>query len=130
MFDYKKNPEKPINVDITHRSEMLDKSMSKMYIGYRMDHERNLELIGVFNEQTVKEMSSNAYIEAIKEKYAGESMMMAMMGAAFAKKTVDELMSFKIVLIPLPMGTIFNDYKVTTIKEEEVKEEETPNELG
>lgn len=117
MFDAKKTPEKPLKVDIVHRSETLDVN-NNMYLGYRMDHERNLELIGVFNENSAKEMSSDTYINAIKAKFAEESETMVMFGAAFAKKTIDEMMSFKIILIPLPKGTIFNDYKVTKLEDE------------
>lgn len=118
MFDAKKTPEKPLKVDVVHRSETLDAN-NNMYLGYRLDHERNLELIGVFNENSAKEMSSDAYVNAIKAKFAEESETMVMFGASFAKKTVDELMSFKIILIPLPKGTIFNDYKVSRIVDEE-----------
>ena len=117
MFDAKKTPEKPLKVDVVHRSETLDAN-NNMYLGYRLDHERNLELIGVFNENSAKEMSSDAYVNAIKAKFAEESETMVMFSAAFAKKTIDEMMSFKIILIPLPKGTIFNDYKVTKLEDE------------
>lgn len=103
-----------LQVDVTYRSETI-KEDGDFYLAYRMDHKKELELVGVYDKNSAEELASDKYKDAIKAETLKQSKVMAMFSAGMGGITINEMLSFKIVLVPLPKGTIFNDYKIETL---------------
>lgn len=103
-----------LEVDVTYRSETI-KEDGDFYFAYRMDHKKDLELVGVYDKKSADELASDKYKDAIKAQISKQSKSMAMFAAGMGGTTINEMLSFKIILVPLPKGTIFNDYKIETL---------------
>lgn len=112
MDNTEKKDKLTVNVDVTQ--QVVGESV-QLYLGYKMDYKRDLSLVGLFTDETIGEVMTEQYKDAVIDNLSKESKTVAMFGASFAKVSVDEMLGFKLIFIPLPSGTILTDFKVSSI---------------
>lgn len=120
MFDFK-GKDKPITptvVTVDINKEIIKQGF---YLGYRIDHNNDFKLLGLFDDKTIAEMESDTYKNHIIDKYKKEDLTMSMFGASFAKKTMDEVMSHRIIFVPIDSSVLLN-YDIKQVKEEPTEE--------
>lgn len=111
MFNNKES-KNPLLVDINCRQQAITEK-DKLFMAYKMNYKKDLELIGIYTGDSVNELTTDKYLNAVKEQISKESSSVAGMTAAMAGVPLDELLSYKLILIPISEGSLFVDYKVT-----------------
>lgn len=124
MFEAFKGNEKtnrpitPTNVTVDVQKENIK---CGYYLGYRIDHNGDFKLIGLCNDKTISDMMDDSYKQIIIDKYKTEDLGLSRLGASFANKPLDEVMSHKVIFIPVENSTIIN-FDIKEIKEEPTEE--------
>ena len=111
MFNNKES-KKPLLVDINCRQQEITEK-DKVFMVYKMNYKKDLELVGVYAGDTINELTTDKYLNAVKEQFAKENAGVMSMSSAMTGVSLDDLLSYKLILIPIPEGSLFIDYKVT-----------------
>ena len=114
----KKYPSNPLNVTVDVTKDVLK---GGYYLGYKIDHTGEFRLLGLFNDKTIEEMQSDTYKNQVIDKYKQESTTMALFGAAFSSKTVDEVLGHQIMFVPVDTSIVLK-YDIKQVKEEPTEE--------
>ena len=111
MFDIKEI-KNPLLVDIKCRQQEITEK-DKVFMAYKMNYKKDLEMVGIYAGDTINELTSDNYLNAVKEQFAKENASVVGMTSAMAGVSLDDLLSYKLILIPISEGSLFIDYKVT-----------------